>query len=427
MCFQVLTQDPPLSCLNARNNEGLTPLHKACVADNTDCVLALLKAGADVNKTAAICEEEGLEPSYINDCVESISNDLFKGDMKSGGTPLHWASSKGCIETLIDRNCYINMGNYQKRTALHIMVLRRRLDCAVALLSRGADPNLGDSEGNRPLHFAAQVGCIPIIQCLIIFGADVDILNNAGETARHLLDPKLIYFLSAIGAKRCSPDMDNCRDGCKSDGIYEGIPPPPVPMPTNRDTLNEILIEHTLKLLGEKYPNGRVPTKGRLLCLDGGGIRGLILVQCLLELESILKKPIVHLFDWIAGTSTGGILALAIASGRTMKECLCLYFRLKEQTFVGLRPYPSEALETVLKETFGGDSVMANIKHPKLIITGTLADRKPAELHIFRNYESPSSILRIQSNSPFEPFISPEQQFIWEAARATGAAPTYFR
>ncbi|XP_044751505.1 85/88 kDa calcium-independent phospholipase A2 isoform X2 [Coccinella septempunctata] len=424
----VLAQDPPLKCLNSRNNEGLTPLHKACSADNTDCVLALLKAGADVNRTAALYEgEENLEPSYVHDYVETASNDLYRGDMKSGGTPLHWACSKTVVETLIDRNCYINMGNFQKRTALHIMVLRRRLDCAVALLSRGADPNLGDNEGNRPLHFAAQVGCIPIIQCLVIFGADLDILNNAGESARHLISPKLLYYLSAIGAKRCSEDMTNCKDGCKYDGTYEGIPPPPVPMPTNRDTLNEILMEHTLKTLSEKYEDAKLPQKGRLLCLDGGGIRGLILVQCLLELEDVLQKPIVHLFDWIAGTSTGGILALAIASGRTMKECLCLYFRLKEQTFVGMRPYPSDILENILKETFGSDTVMTNIDHPKIIVTGTLADRKPAELHLFRNYESPSSILKIEPDSSYEPPAQPGEQLIWEAARATGAAPTYYR
>ncbi|XP_045464843.1 85/88 kDa calcium-independent phospholipase A2 isoform X2 [Harmonia axyridis] len=423
----VLTQDPPLNCLNSRNDDGFTPLHKACLSDNRECVMALLKAGADVNKTATIeDEQENMVPSYVVDFVDTTSNGLYQGDMKSGGTPLHWSSSKSVIETLIEKNCAINMGNFQKRTALHVMVLRRRLECAVALLSNGADPNIGDIDGNRPLHFAAQVGCIPIIQCLVIFGAELDVLNNKGETARHLIDPKILYYLSAVGAKRCPEGVSNCKDGCSFNGIYEGIPPPPVAMPTNRETLNKILIDHTLKTIYEKCKNGDMPKKGRLLCLDGGGIRGLILVQCLLELESILQKPIVHVFDWIAGTSTGGILALAIATGRSMRECLRLYFRLKEQTFVGMRPYPSEPLERVLKDTFGSETVMTEIKHPRVMITGTLADRKPVELHLFRNYESAHSILNIKHNSPYEPPSPPDQQLIWEAARATGAAPTYF-
>ena len=55
--------------------------------------------------------------------------------------------------------------------------------------------------------------------------------------------------------------------------------------------------------------------KETILSLDGGGIRGLILIQLLLALEKFTKQPIVRLFDWITGTSTGGILALAIVHG----------------------------------------------------------------------------------------------------------------
>lgn len=53
----------------------------------------------------------------------------------------------------------------------------------------------------------------------------------------------------------------------------------------------------------------------RLLSLDGGGIRGLVLIQLLLAIEKAAGRPIREIFDWIAGTSTGGILALAIVHG----------------------------------------------------------------------------------------------------------------
>jgi len=63
-------------------------------------------------------------------------------------------------------------------------------------------------------------------------------------------------------------------------------------------------------LAGNKSTKG-----GRLLCLDGGGIRGLILAVILLELEKELGCPVIHCFDWVAGTSTGGILTLGLATG----------------------------------------------------------------------------------------------------------------
>lgn len=137
------------------------------------------------------------------------------------------------------------------------------------------------------------------------------------------------------------------------------------------------------------------PNRCRLLCLDGGGIRGLVLIQMLLEIERLAQVPIHHMFDWVAGTSTGGILALGLGAGKTMEQCLCLYLRMKEQAFIGSRPYASENLENLLKEELGAFSVMTDIVHPKIMVTGVMADRKPVDLHLFRNYTSASDILGI--------------------------------
>lgn len=142
--------------------------------------------------------------------------------------------------------------------------------------------------------------------------------------------------------------------------------------------------------------------RGRLLCMDGGGIRGLVLVQMLLEIERLAQTPIHHLFDWVAGTSTGGILALELGAGKTMKQCMCMYLRMKEQAFVGSRPYASDNLENLLKDTLGANTVMTDIKNPKLMITGVMADRKPVDLHLFRNYKSASDILGI---------VTPDRKF----------------
>ena len=49
--------------------------------------------------------------------------------------------------------------------------------------------------------------------------------------------------------------------------------------------------------------------KFRILSIDGGGIRGIIPAYWLCEIEKRAHKPIAHLFNMLAGTSTGGILA----------------------------------------------------------------------------------------------------------------------
>ncbi len=52
----------------------------------------------------------------------------------------------------------------------------------------------------------------------------------------------------------------------------------------------------------------------KLLSIDGGGIKGLYSAAFLNSLEKIYGKQTVDSFDLIAGTSTGGIIALAIAA-----------------------------------------------------------------------------------------------------------------
>lgn len=130
--------------------------------------------------------------------------------MKRGGTPLHWSISREVIEALADKNCDINALNFDGRTALHIMVLRGRLECAVALLSMGAEHSIKDNEGNTPLHLAVKQTNIEIVQALIVFGADLEAKNNSGYTARHVVPnemknngyDKILYVLHAVGAQR---------------------------------------------------------------------------------------------------------------------------------------------------------------------------------------------------------------------------------
>src|SRR5260370_39231466 len=82
---------------------------------------------------------------------------------------------------------------------------------------------------------------------------------------------------------------------------------------------------HTLTYMGADQPTPptAVPTTSRfsILALDGGGARGYLSVKILEHAEAHLNAltgqslPIGARFDLIAGTSTGGIAALALALG----------------------------------------------------------------------------------------------------------------
>jgi patatin-like phospholipase/acyl hydrolase len=63
----------------------------------------------------------------------------------------------------------------------------------------------------------------------------------------------------------------------------------------------------------------------RILSLDGGGICGVFPAALLARLEEHLEHPIGRYFDLIAGTSTGGIIAIGLGLGLPARDILRLY------------------------------------------------------------------------------------------------------
>ena len=53
----------------------------------------------------------------------------------------------------------------------------------------------------------------------------------------------------------------------------------------------------------------------RILCLDGGGMMGLIQAEILAQIEFVTGRKVTDLFDWIIGTSIGGVTALGLVYG----------------------------------------------------------------------------------------------------------------
>lgn len=77
----------------------------------------------------------------------------------------------------------------------------------------------------------------------------------------------------------------------------------------------------------------------KILSIDGGGIRGVIPCQILAELENdIIERDgpdarLCDYFDLIAGTSTGGIIAIGIALGIKAQTILKLYLNHGDEIF----------------------------------------------------------------------------------------------
>lgn len=225
-----------------------------------------------------------------------------------------------------------------------------------------------------------------MVQSIIVFGANVDALNGNGESARHLaatanVSPSkdiILYMLNAVCAKRCAGRKANCNEGCSSEFSFNGIPPENPSFLRNSQLFDTLLIAPIIKAAVEKATKKKTSPasgeseaqtdetpKAKLLSLDGGGIRGLILIQILCYLETLTGKPVYEMFDWIAGTSTGGICALLLASGYSAKQCRQIYFRLKDKIFVGYRPYCSETLERFLQRYLGREKKMHELTTPK--------------------------------------------------------------
>ncbi len=70
-----------------------------------------------------------------------------------------------------------------------------------------------------------------------------------------------------------------------------------------------------------------------ILCLDGGGMRGILTIQLLKKLEEVAGIPCYELFDMVAGTSTGGIISGLITMGLTAAEIEKKYIDLVTQVF----------------------------------------------------------------------------------------------
>lgn len=175
------------------------------------------------------------------------------------------------------------------------------------------------------------------------------------------------------------------------------------------------------------------PGPKRLLSLDGGGIRGVLSLGILRSIEAILKAGtggredfrLSHYFDYIAGTSTGGIIAAGLSIGMSVDEILTFYKDAGAQMFVKAKlmrrlryKFESEPLAEKLKEVFGASTRFGSDAVETLLLL------------VMRNAttDSPWPL----SNNPYAKYNNPQRYDnnlelpLWQLVRASTAAPTYF-
>ena len=167
----------------------------------------------------------------------------------------------------------------------------------------------------------------------------------------------------------------------------------------------------------------------RMLALDGGGIRGLITLGILQKIEDLVKLKtggqLCDYFDYIAGTSTGAIIAAGLARGMTTSDLIDFYTSSGKQMFDPAclverikYLYSADPLKVQLQEVFGHDTNLepANLKCLLLAVTKNVTTDSPWPI----------------SSNPDAKYNDPTRKDcnlkipLWQLIRASTAAPVYF-
>uniref|UniRef100_A0A914XFB5 PNPLA domain-containing protein n=1 Tax=Plectus sambesii TaxID=2011161 RepID=A0A914XFB5_9BILA len=110
-------------------------------------------------------------------------------------------------------------------------------------------------------------------------------------------------------------------------------------------------------------------------------------------------------------------------SGKTLREIQHLYLRFKDYIFdTWSRPYNTSALEAFMQVELGADTTLADVKHPRLLVTTVEGDVIPVKLKLLRNYDMPLS----EKDKKDMGYEKPEDWTVWKALRCSSAAPTFF-
>lgn len=161
------------------------------------------------------------------------------------------------------------------------------------------------------------------------------------------------------------------------------------------------------------------PARFQVLALSGGGYRGLYTAKILADLEQEIGDHVARRFDLIAGTSIGGILALAIAMEIPAERMVKLFEQHGSKIFkrrislwgIVRAPYSPRSLADLLSaEDLFGSQTLGECKHPIIVPAINYSSGQP---QLFK--------------TPHHATFKRDHQFrLVDIALATSAAPGYF-
>ena len=158
----------------------------------------------------------------------------------------------------------------------------------------------------------------------------------------------------------------------------------------------------------------------QVLALDGGGAKGVFSAALLAGLEEDLGRPLLDHFDLVVGTSTGGLIALALGAGRSPRQIVNFYVEQFRNVFPGphwwrwvrrwgAAKYDSRGLERAARDVLG-DTLLGDSKVPLVVPSYNLGEN---DVYLFK--------------TPHHPRLKRDWRVpMWEVAMATSAAPTFF-